>query len=135
MSIRNTIGEMRSFAKVIDFSDLANKAAFGAQDPVTIHDILPEGWRIYDVEVETLVAFNGSGTRVLDLGVTGAAEAIFADLDVKAAALKNPTVTKYRAAGPNLGIIATLTTATDQPTAGKVSIEILAYPAVREEEV
>ncbi len=130
--METTIGEIRSFSKKLSFAELANKAAAGAQDPVTIHDILPEGWRIYDVEVETLTSFNGSGTRVLDLGVAGSPEAIFADLDVKAAALKNPTVTKYRSSD-SVAIIATLTTATDQPTAGEISIEILAYPAKREE--
>jgi len=131
--MRNTISELRTFSKVLDASDLVNKAA-GAQDSVVIHDILPAGWRVYDVEVETIEAFNGSGTRVLDLGVTGSAEAIFADLDIKAAALKNPTVTKYRSAAP-VAVIATLTTATDNPTAGRVSVEILAYRALREEEM
>lgn len=131
MTIRNTIGELRSFSKKLTYADLVN-TVFGAQAPVTIHEILPEGWRIYDVEVETTTAFNGSGARALDLGVTGSGEAIFADLDIKGAGLKNPTVTKFRSS-ESVAIIATLTTGTDNPTAGEVSIEILAYPAMREE--
>ena len=122
MTIKAVVGEEHTFSYEVDYTDLVN-AAVGAQSAVTIHEILPEGWGIQDIRVETITAFNGSGTRALDMGVTGAATAFFTGLDVKAAGIKAPTVVKYRSTAP-AAIIATLTTATDNPTAGKVLITI-----------
>ncbi|MCK9495195.1 MAG: hypothetical protein M0R75_06830 [Dehalococcoidia bacterium] len=129
--METVVNEVRTIAKRISYDELLT-TTFGAQGSVTIHEILPEGWAIDDVRVETEVAFNGSGTRVLDLGVTGSAEAIFANLDVKAQGIKAPSVTKYRATAP-VAVIATLTTATDNPTAGVVLITLKLVQVRRED--
>lgn len=130
MTIKKVVGEPKVFGIEIDYSDLVN-AAVGAQLPVTIHDIIPEGWECYQVEVRTITAFNGAGTRALDIGVTGAGTGIFTGLDVKAAAIKAPSVTRYLSTAP-IAIVATLTTGTDNPTAGKMLITLFLAPIRRE---
>lgn len=130
MTKQAVVNEVRTVSYVLEYSDLVNAAA-GTQGSVDIHEILPAGWEVFDVDVETEVEFNGAGTRVLDLGVTGSANAIVNDLDIKAAAIKNPTVTPYRATAP-VAITATLITASDNPTAGRLRITLFLVQVRRE---
>lgn len=130
MTIKKVVGEPKTFSVELDYSDLLT-TTFGAQGAITIHDLIPEGWGIASGRVETITAFNGSGTRALDLGVTGSATAIFSGLDVKSAGIKAPTFTRYRSTTP-VAIIATLTTGTDNPTAGKLLVTFTLEPLRRE---
>lgn len=130
MTIKKVVGDPKVFSVELDYNDLLT-TTFGAQGAITVHDLIPEGWEVYGVEVRTLTSFNGSGTRALDLGVTGAPTAIFTGLDVKSAAIKAPTVTRYLSTAP-VAIIATLTTGTDNPTAGKLLITLFLAPLRRE---
>lgn len=130
MAKQAVVNELRTLSYVLEYSDLVN-AAVGVQDGVEIHEILPEGWEVSDAEVETEVAFNGTGTRALDLGVTGDGDAIIDGLDVKAAGIKAPTVVKYRAASA-IAVIANLITATDNPTAGTIRITLFLAQVRRE---
>lgn len=118
------VNELRTISKLIDVvaDGLVNKA-FGAQDPVVIHEILPEGWRVYDVGIETVTDLNGSGTRTLEVGVTGDPNAIVTTEDVDGAGEKTPTVIQYRATAP-IAITATLTTGTANPTAGVLLVTL-----------
>lgn len=128
--MENIVNELRTISKRIQATELVN-AAFGAQAPVVIHDILPEGWAVDDVRVETEVDLNGVGTRVLDIGVPGSLEAIAADINVDGAGIKTPTVVKYRATAP-VPIVATLTTGTSNPTEGVLLITLKLIQVKRE---
>ena len=91
--------EVRTFSYRATVADLVTTAV-GAQGEVTLHQLLADGWESHDVDVETLVAFDGAGPRVLDVGIAGAPTQMITALDVKAAAIKAPTVTRYRSSAP-----------------------------------
>lgn len=124
------VNEVRTISYHLDYADLVNKA-FGAQDPVPLHPILPAGWMVDRVTAETTTAFNGSGTRALAIGSQGTGNNIVSALDIKAAAMKTVTTVPYRAT-ESIPLTATLTTGTDNPTAGRVRVTLHLVQVERE---
>lgn len=126
----NVNGPFQTYSYTYDYDELVTGTA-GTQDAVRLHDILPPGWEVREVEIETETAFNGSGTRTINIGVTGDPDAIVAAQDVKAAGFHEPTVVKYRAT-ESIQVTAQLVTATDSPTAGRVRVSLVLMHVAKE---
>lgn len=126
------INEVRTWSYLLGYEELLS-GAFGTQDSVVIHPIMPPGWLIDAVGVETVEAFNGAGTRTFDLGtsIPDNGDAIIDGLDVKAAGIKDPTVFKNRVEA-STPIVGNLITGTDNPTTGKLRVTIVAMQVMRE---
>jgi len=123
-------GTLQTYSYEFGYADLLT-TTFGAQGAIELHDILPEGWEVYDVDVETTTSFNGSGARTLDIGPSGNGDGIIDGLDVKAAGIKSPTVVRYRSTA-STQLVLNLITGTDNPTAGAIRVTLILMHVAKE---
>lgn len=129
MSKQAVAQEPMTFSYEFAYSDLMS-GPVGAQAVVVAHPIMPPGWEVHEVEVETLTAFNNT-TATLSGGLEGAPTNLFTGLNIKALGYQTVTLTKRRAT-TSVALVLQLTTATDNPTAGAVRVTFELWHVQRE---